>query len=103
IKSYEDLFPTNGKNDKGGADVASSSKPKLSFGHLDLSNVSDSDEDEVFASQEELNAYMSSIGGGHQLEMEEYDGYDDYADQIRDLPGEIKAFRDFQLLNSGRK
>ncbi|GJV91874.1 zinc knuckle CX2CX4HX4C containing protein [Tanacetum coccineum] len=93
----------NGKNDKGGADVASSSKPKLSFGHLDLSNVSDSNEDEVFASQEELNAYMSSIGGGHQLEMEEYDGYDDYADQIRDLPGEIKAFCNFQLLNSGRK
>ncbi|GKA92382.1 zinc knuckle CX2CX4HX4C containing protein [Tanacetum coccineum] len=40
--------------------------------------------------------------GGNQLE-EEFDFYDDdYADQICDLPGQIKAFRDFQLLNSGR-
>ncbi|GJY60171.1 feruloyl CoA ortho-hydroxylase 1-like protein [Tanacetum coccineum] len=81
--------------------VASSSKPKLSFGHLDLANISDSDEDEVFASNDEYEAYMSSIGGGHPLE-EEFDMYDDdYADQIHDLPGQIKELRDFQLLNSG--
>ncbi|GJY99172.1 zinc knuckle CX2CX4HX4C containing protein [Tanacetum coccineum] len=83
--------------------VASSSKPKLSFGDLDLANISDTDEEEVFASNDEHEAYMSSIGGGNQLE-EEFDFYDDdYADQIRDLPGQIKAFCDFQLLNSGRK
>ncbi|GKC52780.1 zinc knuckle CX2CX4HX4C containing protein [Tanacetum coccineum] len=83
--------------------VASSSKPKLSFGHLDLANISDTDDDEVFASNEEYEAYMSSIGGGHPLK-EEFDMYDDdYADQICDLPGQIKAFRDFQLLHSGRK
>nr|GEV74883.1 hypothetical protein [Tanacetum cinerariifolium] len=36
-------------------------------------------------------AYMSSIGGGHPLE-EDFDMYDDdYANQIRDLPRQIKA------------
>ncbi|GKC91101.1 hypothetical protein Tco_1151750 [Tanacetum coccineum] len=55
--------------------------------------------EEVFASNDEFEAYLSSVGGGNQLE-EEFDFYDDdYADQIRDLPGQVKAFRDFQLLN----
>ncbi|GKF28958.1 hypothetical protein Tco_0095300, partial [Tanacetum coccineum] len=73
----------------------SSSKPKLSFGELDLSNFSDSDDDEVFASKEDYDAYMSSMGGGKTLE-DEYDIYDDdYADQIRDLPGQLKEFHDF--------
>ncbi|GJZ64476.1 hypothetical protein Tco_0620897 [Tanacetum coccineum] len=40
----------------------------FSFGPLDLSNFSDSDEDEVFASQEEHDAYLASIGGGQQME-----------------------------------
>ncbi|GJS05620.1 hypothetical protein Tco_0322128 [Tanacetum coccineum] len=97
---------SNNDNDKKhGKEVTkeaepSSSKPKLSFGLLDLSNFSDSDEDEdeVFASQEEHHAYLASIGGGHQMEQEDFDLYDDdYADQIRDLPGQIKAFHDFQL------
>nr|GEU70203.1 reverse transcriptase domain-containing protein [Tanacetum cinerariifolium] len=83
--------------------VAFLSKPKLSFGHLDLANISDSDEDEVFASNEEYEAYMSSIGGGHPLE-EEFDMYDDdYADQIRDLPGQIKAVSPFTQKNSDDK
>ncbi|GJY92277.1 hypothetical protein Tco_0508059 [Tanacetum coccineum] len=62
---------SNNDNDKKhGKEVtkeaeASSSKPKLSFGPLDLSNFSDSDKDEVFASQEEHDAYLASIGGGH--------------------------------------
>ncbi|GJX52751.1 hypothetical protein Tco_0281120 [Tanacetum coccineum] len=95
---------SNNDNDKKhGKEVtkeaeASFSKPKLSFGPLDLSNFSDSDEDEVFASQEEHDAYLASIGGGHQMEQEDFDLYDDdYADQIQDLPGQIQAFRDFQL------
>ncbi|GJV45295.1 ribonuclease H-like domain-containing protein [Tanacetum coccineum] len=88
---------------KEAATMASSNKPKLSFGDLNLTNISDSDEEDVFASIEEFEAYLSSVGGGNQLE-EEFDLYDDdYADQIRDLPGQIKEFRDFQLLNSGRK
>ncbi|GJU96654.1 zinc knuckle CX2CX4HX4C containing protein [Tanacetum coccineum] len=91
------------KEAKEAATMASSNKPKLSFGDLNLTNISDSDEEEVFASNEEFEAYLSSVGGGNQLE-EEFDLYDDdYADQIRDLPGQIKEFRDFQLLNSGRK
>ncbi|GJS97504.1 zinc knuckle CX2CX4HX4C containing protein [Tanacetum coccineum] len=81
----------------------SSSKPKLSFGELDLSNFSDSDDDEVFASKEDYDAYMSSMGGGKTLE-DEYDIYDDdYADQIRDLPGQLKEFHDFRLSYSGKK
>nr|GEV87359.1 hypothetical protein [Tanacetum cinerariifolium] len=83
------------KKEKEAATMASSSKPKLSFGDLDLTNISDSDEEEVFASNEEFAAYLSSVGDGNQLE-EEFDFYDDdYADQIRDLPGQLKAFRDF--------
>ncbi|GKA36102.1 reverse transcriptase domain, reverse transcriptase zinc-binding domain protein [Tanacetum coccineum] len=93
----------SGKDNKE-ADVASSSKPKFSFGPLELSDISDSDEDEVFASQEDFNAYMSSTGGGHQREEEEFDLYDDdYADQVRDLSGQIQEFRDFQLHHGGRK
>ncbi|GJQ92637.1 zinc knuckle CX2CX4HX4C containing protein [Tanacetum coccineum] len=88
---------------KEAATMASSKQPKLSFGDLNLTNISDSDEEEVFASNEEFEAYLSSVGGGNQLE-EEFDLYDDdYADQTRDLPGQIKEFHDFQLLNSGRK
>ncbi|GKB95569.1 RNA-directed DNA polymerase, eukaryota, reverse transcriptase zinc-binding domain protein [Tanacetum coccineum] len=93
----------SGKDNKE-ADVASSSKPKFSFGPLELGDISDSDEDEVFASQEDFNAYMSSTGGGHQREEEEFDLYDDdYAYQVRDLPGQIPEFRDFQLHHGGRK
>ncbi|GJW44154.1 hypothetical protein Tco_0072953 [Tanacetum coccineum] len=54
----------SGKDNKE-ADVASSSKLKFSFGPLELGDISDSDEDEVFASQEDFNAYMSSTRGGH--------------------------------------
>ncbi|GJR92347.1 zinc knuckle CX2CX4HX4C containing protein [Tanacetum coccineum] len=42
--------------------------------------------EEVFAFNDEFEAYLSSVGGGNQLE-EEFDFYDDdYEDQIRDLP-----------------
>ncbi|GJX58888.1 hypothetical protein Tco_0290278 [Tanacetum coccineum] len=91
------------KEAKEAATMALSSKPKLSFGDLDLTNISDSDKEEVFASNDKFEAYLSSVGGDNQLK-EEFDFYDgDYADQIHDLPGQVKAFRDFQLLNSGRK
>ncbi|GJT22253.1 zinc knuckle CX2CX4HX4C containing protein [Tanacetum coccineum] len=91
----------SGKDNKE-ADVVSSSKPKFSFGPLDLGDISDSDEDKVFASQEDYN--MSSTGGGHQREEEEFNLYDDdYADQVRDLSGQIQEFRDFQLHHGGRK
>ena len=46
--------------------------------------------------------FLSSAGGGYELE----DDYDDYADQIYDLPGQLGAFYDMydiKLQGHGRK
>ncbi|GKD20205.1 hypothetical protein Tco_1221908 [Tanacetum coccineum] len=56
-------------------------------------NESDTDDDK----------YGSSLGGGNQLEDEDLDFSDGYEDQVFDLPGELKNFRDFKLNMSGRK
>ncbi|GJW98309.1 hypothetical protein Tco_0180117 [Tanacetum coccineum] len=42
-------------------------------------------------------------GGGNQLEDEDLGFSDGYEDQVFDLPGELKNFRDFKLNMSGRK
>ncbi|GJW11946.1 hypothetical protein Tco_1577773 [Tanacetum coccineum] len=47
--------------------------------------------------------YGSSLGGGYQLEDKDLDFSDGYEDQVFDLPGELKNFRDFKLNMSGRK
>ena len=55
---------------------------------------SDSDEEEVVNPFDEsvnlFNNFPSSTGGGHELE---YD-YDDYADQVYDLPEQLETFYD---------
>nr|GEZ15562.1 hypothetical protein [Tanacetum cinerariifolium] len=45
-------------------------------------------------------AYASSFGGGNQLEEEGFDFYDGYEDQVVDLHGALKEFRDFKLSGS---
>nr|GEU61816.1 hypothetical protein [Tanacetum cinerariifolium] len=48
-------------------------------------------------------AYASSFGDGNQLEEEDFGFYDGYEDQVVDLQGALKEFRDFKLSGSGRK
>ncbi|GKE65915.1 hypothetical protein Tco_1520076 [Tanacetum coccineum] len=41
--------------------------------------------------------------GGNQLEDEDFDFYDGYEEQVVNLHGALKEFRDFKLSMSGRK
>nr|GEV14519.1 hypothetical protein [Tanacetum cinerariifolium] len=45
----------------------------------------------------------TSVGGGNQLEDEDSDFYDGYEDQVVDLHGALKEYRDFILSMSGKK
>ncbi|GJV72404.1 zinc knuckle CX2CX4HX4C containing protein [Tanacetum coccineum] len=72
-------------------DYASTSYPASTT--WECINESDTDDDN----------YGSSLGGGNQLEDEDLDFSDGYEDQVFDLPGELKNFRDFKLNMSGRK
>nr|GEY92677.1 hypothetical protein [Tanacetum cinerariifolium] len=55
------------------------------------------DDEDVFTS------YGASVGGSNQLEDEDCDFYEGYADQVVDLDGAPKEFRDFKLSMSSRK
>ncbi|GJV72769.1 reverse transcriptase domain-containing protein [Tanacetum coccineum] len=72
-----------------------SSYPELK--KWDCINESDTDDDDVIPS------YGSFLGGGNQLEDEDFDFYDGYEEQVVDLHGALKEFRDFKLSKSGRK
>ncbi|GJU77837.1 putative reverse transcriptase domain, reverse transcriptase zinc-binding domain protein [Tanacetum coccineum] len=69
------------------ANVASTSNPDLSIGGFDFGEPGESDKDEVL----EPDGYMSSLGGGFQLEDDFSDGYEA---QIYDLPRQLDAFCD---------
>lgn len=64
--------------------------------------VSDSDDEEVLEPDNPMAKFLASTGGGHELE----DYYDDYADQVYDLPGQLDDFSDMydiKLQGSGNK
>ncbi|GKG17879.1 hypothetical protein Tco_0372177, partial [Tanacetum coccineum] len=63
----------------------------------DCINESDTDDDNVIPS------YGSFLGGGNELEDEDFDFYDGYEEQVVDFHGALKEFRDFKLSMSGRK
>nr|GEW50965.1 hypothetical protein [Tanacetum cinerariifolium] len=63
----------------------------------DVNNEDDTTDDE-----DVFNSYGDSFGGGNQLEDEDFDFYEGYADQVVDLDGALKEFRDFKLSMSGR-
>ncbi|GKE37984.1 hypothetical protein Tco_1461389 [Tanacetum coccineum] len=45
------------------------------------------DKDEVYEAGDVMSRYMSSLGGGQQLEDDELDFSDVYEAQVYDLPG----------------
>nr|GEU57125.1 hypothetical protein [Tanacetum cinerariifolium] len=75
-------------------------KGESGVGSFDVDNLyshDTTDDEDVF------NSYGDSFGGGNQLEDEDFDFYEGYADQVVDLDGALKEFRDFKLSMSGRK
>ncbi|GJW04781.1 reverse transcriptase domain-containing protein [Tanacetum coccineum] len=77
-------------------DKNASSPPVLK--KWDVINESDSTDDE-----DGFTSYGTFMGGGNQLEEEDFDFYDGYEDQVVDLHGALKEYRDFKLSMSGRK
>nr|GEV05467.1 putative reverse transcriptase domain-containing protein [Tanacetum cinerariifolium] len=71
------------------ASKPSSSKSIYGDGHKDKNDV--------------FTSYGGSLGGGNQLKDEDVDFYGSYADQVVDLDGALKEFRDFKLSMSDRK
>ncbi|GKA03824.1 hypothetical protein Tco_0676605, partial [Tanacetum coccineum] len=70
-----------------------SSSPALKT--WDCINESDTDDEDVIPS------YGSSLGGGNQLEDNDFDFSDGYEDQVVDFSGQLKEFRDFKLSMCG--
>nr|GEV46718.1 hypothetical protein [Tanacetum cinerariifolium] len=60
-------------------------------------------EDDTTDDEDVFTSYGGLLGGGNQLEDEDFDFYEGYADQVVDLNGALKEFRDFKLSISGRK
>ncbi|GKC26646.1 zinc knuckle CX2CX4HX4C containing protein [Tanacetum coccineum] len=54
----------------------------------------ESDEDEVYMSDDDMSKYISLTGGGFTMEDDDLDCYDGYEAQIYDLPEQMQAFRD---------
>nr|GEX50130.1 hypothetical protein [Tanacetum cinerariifolium] len=44
-----------------------------------------------------FTSFSTSVGGGNQLDDEDSDFYDGYEDQVVDLHGALKEYRDFML------
>nr|GEU51719.1 hypothetical protein [Tanacetum cinerariifolium] len=88
-----------------------SSKSVYGDGHKDKNVSSPSvlkkwdviNEDDTTDDEDVFTSYGGSLGGGNQLEDEDFDFYGSYADQVVDLDGALKEFRDFNLSMSGRK
>nr|GEW54010.1 hypothetical protein [Tanacetum cinerariifolium] len=87
-----------------GASKPSSSKSVYCDGHKDKNKSSHSkmkkwdviNEDDTTDDEDVFNSYGDSFGGGNQLEDEDFDFYEGYADQVVDLDGALKDFRDFK-------
>nr|GEV15909.1 hypothetical protein [Tanacetum cinerariifolium] len=60
-------------------------------------------EDDTTDDEDVFTSYGVSLGGGNQLEDEDFDFYESYVDQVVDLDGALKEFRDFKLSMSDRK
>nr|GEY35103.1 hypothetical protein [Tanacetum cinerariifolium] len=94
-----------------GASKPSSSKYVYGDGHKDK-NISSPpimkkwdviNEDDTTDDEDLFNSYGGSLGGGNQLEDEDFDFYEGYADQVVDIDGALKEFCNFKLSMSGKK
>nr|GEV96641.1 hypothetical protein [Tanacetum cinerariifolium] len=81
-----------------GASKLSSSKSVYGDGHKDK-NISSPpvmkkwdviNEDDTTNDEDVFNSYGGSLGGGNQLEDEDFDFYEGYADQVVDIDGALK-------------
>ncbi|GJS70188.1 hypothetical protein Tco_0703029 [Tanacetum coccineum] len=70
--------------------LASTINPISSIGDFE----DDYDDDEVFLPDDEMFRYISSTGGGHQLEEDDLNFSDGYEAQVYDLPRQMQAFCD---------
>nr|GEV00129.1 zinc knuckle CX2CX4HX4C [Tanacetum cinerariifolium] len=59
-------------------------------------------EDDTTDDEDMFTSYGGYVGGGNQLRDEDFDFYEGYVDQVVDLDGALKEFRDFKLSTSGR-
>nr|GEU37908.1 RNA-directed DNA polymerase, eukaryota, reverse transcriptase zinc-binding domain protein [Tanacetum cinerariifolium] len=88
-----------------GASKPSSSKSVYGDGHKDKNRSSPPvmkkwdviNEDDTTDDEDMFNSYGGSLGGDNQLEDEDFDFYEGYADQVVDIDGALKEFRDFKL------
>nr|GEU68477.1 hypothetical protein [Tanacetum cinerariifolium] len=78
----------------GNKDMYVRSPPVLK--KIDVINEFDTTDDEAG-----FTSFSTSVGGGNQLEDEDSDFYDGYEDQVVDLHGAFKEYRDFMLSMSG--
>nr|GEU38641.1 hypothetical protein [Tanacetum cinerariifolium] len=87
------------------ASKPSSSKSVYGDGHKDK-NVSSPpvwkkwdviNEDDTTDDEDVFTSYGGSLGGGNQLEDEDFDFCESYEDQVVDLDGALKEFCDFKL------
>ncbi|GJU38716.1 hypothetical protein Tco_0502643 [Tanacetum coccineum] len=77
-----------------GKNVRSPSK----WDNREIINEDDTTDDEAV-----FTALGGSLGGGNELEEDDFDFYDGYADQVIGLDDALKEYRDFKLNMSGRK
>ncbi|GJW81414.1 copia protein [Tanacetum coccineum] len=74
--------------------VASSSNPASSPRGFEFGEFGESKEDELFEPDDGMTSYMSSTGGGQQLEDDDLDFSNGYEAQVDDLPGQMDALYD---------
>nr|GEX31951.1 hypothetical protein [Tanacetum cinerariifolium] len=89
----------NGNGDDMGE---SETQPKVSD-HVNLVLNKIKDASKPSSSNSGYGDVSTSVGGGNQLEDEDFDVYDGYEDQVVDLHGALKEYRDFMLSMSGKK
>nr|GEV15294.1 hypothetical protein [Tanacetum cinerariifolium] len=96
IKDASKPSSSNSGYGDGNKDMNVRSPPVLK--KWDVINESDTTDDEAG-----FTSFSVSVGGGNQLEDEDSDFYDGFKDQVVDLHGALKEYRDFMLSMSAKK
>nr|GEZ09116.1 hypothetical protein [Tanacetum cinerariifolium] len=96
IKDASKPSSSNYSYGDGNKDMNVRSPPVLK--KWDVINESDTTDDEAG-----FTSFSTSVGGGNQLEDEDSNFYDGYENQVVDLHGALKEYRNFMLSMSGKK